>query len=220
MDEFIREVDEEHRREQVLQIWRRFGGLIVGLAFVVIAGIGGWRYWQYAEVKQAEVAATRFADATDLAGQGNSEEAEKALLALASDAPAGYRMLARFRAAAETGLQAPEAGAKAFDTLAGDGALGADLQGLARLRAAALRLDGDDPKAGATALESLAAPASPWRHSARELLGLSALKRGDYDGAGRWFEQIATDRETPQGLRGRLEIYSALVAGGPVQPTQ
>ena len=52
------------------------------------------------------------------------------------------------------------------------------------------------------------------------MLGLAALKQGDYDGAGRWFDQIAADRETPQALRSRLEIYTALVAGGPVQATQ
>ena len=46
------------------------------------------------------------------------------------------------------------------------------------------------------------------------------LKRGDYDDAGRWFDQIAADRETPQALRSRLEIYSALVNAGPAQATQ
>jgi hypothetical protein len=70
------------------------------------------------------------------------------------------------------------------------------------------------------ALERLASPTNPWRHSARELLGLSGLKAGDYDVAGRWFDQIAADRETPQALRQRLEIYTAVVAGGPVQTTQ
>ncbi len=46
-----------------------------------------------------------------------------------------------------------------------------------------------------------------------------ALKKGDFEGAGRWFDQIAADRETPAGLRQRLEIYVGLVAGGPVQVT-
>ena len=47
----------------------------------------------------------------------------------------------------------------------------------------------------------------------------SALRAGDLEGAGRWFDQIAADRETPAGLRQRLEIYVGLVAGGPVQVT-
>jgi hypothetical protein len=69
-------------------------------------------------------------------------------------------------------------------------------------------------------LQGLASPANTWRHTARELLGLEALKTGDYEGASRWFDQIATDRETPPSLRQRLEIYTALAAGGPVQATQ
>ena len=70
------------------------------------------------------------------------------------------------------------------------------------------------------AAEPLAAPTKAWRHSARELLGLSGLKAGDMDYAGRWFDQIAADRETPSALRQRLAVYTALVAGGPVQATQ
>ena len=93
------------------------------------------------------------------------------------------------------------------------------MQDLARLRAAMLRIDTADPAAVQPSLERLATPTNVWRHTARELLGLTALKRGDYDAAGRWFDQIAADRETPPGLRGRLEIYTALVAGGPVQTT-
>ena len=52
------------------------------------------------------------------------------------------------------------------------------------------------------------------------MLGVSGLKAGDYEFAGRWFDQIAADRDTPPGLRGRLELYTALVAAGPVQTTQ
>jgi hypothetical protein len=95
----------------------------------------------------------------------------------------------------------------------------ATLQDLARLRAAMLRLDAD-PAAAQRTLEQLANPSNTWRHTAREMLGLAALKRSDYDGAGRWFDQIAADRETPQSLRSRLEIYTALVAAGPVLVTQ
>jgi hypothetical protein len=83
-----------------------------------------------------------------------------------------------------------------------------------------LRIDTGEPAGLRQAVEPLAAPSGAWRHSARELLGLSGLKAGDMDYAGRWFDQIAADRETPSSLRQRLAIYTALVAGGPVQATQ
>lgn len=218
-DEFIREVDDEYRREQIARIWQRFGGLIVACAVLVVAAVGGWRYWQHAEAGRAEAASVRYDDAVQLARDGKRDEAEATLTSLVRDGPAGYALLARFRLAGEAGGGDPEAGAKAYDALAGDGRVDGALRDLARLRAAALRLGVGDGSAGLRDLEAIAVPTNTWRHTAREMLGLAALKRGDYDAAGRWFDQVAADRETPPNLRGRLEIYTAIAAGGPVGTT-
>ena len=219
MGDFIREVDEEYRRDRIMAIWKRYSGVIVGVIVLVVAGVGGWRYWQHMERQRAEAAAVRYEEAVRLAREGKSDEAEQRLAALAKEAPPGYQTLSRFRLAAEQGRQNPDAGAKAYDALAADGGVEPVMQDLARLRAAMLRIDTADSAAVQPSLERLATPTNVWRHTARELLGLSALKRGDYDAAGRWFDQIAADRDTPQGLRGRLELYTSLVAGGPVQTT-
>lgn len=218
MDEFIREVDEEYRRERLAKLWARYSGLVIALALVLVGGVGGWRYWQHRESEQAQAAALRYEDALQLSRDGKSDEAEKGLSDLAADGPAGYRLLARLRLAAELGRGAdPEAGAKAFDAIAADGTVAGWFRDLARFRAASLRVGAGEAGAPERELEQLATPTGTWRHSAREILGLAALKRGDFDVAGRWFDQIATDRETPPNLRGRLEIYTALVAGGPAQ---
>jgi hypothetical protein len=219
MGDFIREVDEEYRRDRIMAIWKRYSGVIVGVIVLVVAGVGGWRYWQHMERQRAEAAAVRYEEAVRLAREGKGDEAEQRLAALAKEAPPGYQTLSRFRLAAEQGRQNADAGAKAYDALAADGGVEPVMQDLARLRAAMLRIDTADPAAVQPSLERLATPTNVWRHTARELLGLSALKRGDYDAAGRWFDQIAADRDTPQGLRGRLELYTSLVAGGPVQTT-
>jgi hypothetical protein len=219
-NEFIREVDEEYRRDQVARIWQRYSGLIVVLAVLLVALVGGWRYWQYAEQTKAEAAAVRFEDALKLSRDGSGDEAQKAFEALATDSAAGYALLGRFRLAAEIGKANAEEGAKAFDALATQAGIEAPWQDLARLRAAMLRMDTADPAAIRQSLESLASPTGAWRHTARELLGLTGLKAGDMDLAGRWFDQIAADRETPAALRQRLQVYTALVAGGPVPATQ
>ncbi|NNM72252.1 tetratricopeptide repeat protein [Enterovirga aerilata] len=219
MDEFIREVDEEYRRQRIAEIWKRYSALIVGIAFLLVAGVAGWRYWQHVELQRSEAASARYDAALRLAREGKAEEAQKAFDAVAAEAPGGYRLLARFRAAGEAAKADAAAGARAYDAIASDGAVDGFMQDLARLRGAMLRLDGSDAQAAAD-LERLATPTNPWRHTARELLGLAALKRGETEAASRWFDQIAADRETPQGLRSRLEIYTALAAGGPVQTTQ
>lgn len=220
MDEFIREVDEEYRRDRIAQIWKRHGASIAVALALLVAAVGGWRYWEHAETTRSEAASLRFDEALRLSRDGRSEDAEKALKALGSDAPAGYQLLSRFRLAAESGRREAAAGARAYDALAEDATIASGLRDLARLRAAMLRLDGSEAAAAAGALERLATATNPWRHTAREMLGVLALKRGDADAAGRWFDQIAQDRDTPQGLRSRLEVYSALAAGGPVQVTQ
>ena len=219
-DEFIREVDEEYRRDQIAQIWARYNGVIIGLAVIVILAVAGWRYWEYTEQTRAQAAAMRYQEALQLSAEGKGEEAKRALEALAKEADGGYGLLTRFRLAAELGRESAEEGAKAYDALAADGGVNATWRDLARLRAALLRMDTAGPAAVRQSLEPLTGASNAWRHSARELLGLSALKAGDTDEAGRWFDQIAADRETPASLRQRLETYTALVAGGPVQVTQ
>jgi len=220
-DEFIREVDEEYRRDQLAQIWERYNGIIIGIVILIVASVGGWRYWQHYQETRAQAAALRYEEALRLSSEDKGQEAQGVFEALAKeDAGNGYAMLARFRLAAELGQQNAENGASAFDALANDASVPALWKDLARLRAAWLRLDTAEPARIRQTLEPLAAPSNAWRHSARELLGLSGLKAGDMDYAGRWFDQIAADRETPATLRQRLAVYTALVAGGPVQATQ
>ena len=47
-DSFIREVNDEIRREQAQALWDRFGPAILGLAILVVLGTAafvGYRYW-------------------------------------------------------------------------------------------------------------------------------------------------------------------------------
>jgi hypothetical protein len=56
----------------------------------------------------------------------------------------------------------------------------------------------------------LTAADRPFRHTARELVALSAWRSGDVTTARRWFDMIMTDAETPTGTRGRIEMLIAL----------
>jgi hypothetical protein len=58
----------------------------------------------------------------------------------------------------------------------------------------------------------LAGVGNPWRHTAREILGLGAWRAGDYATAKGYFEEINNDQETPQGLRQRSQLMLALIA--------
>ncbi|MBB3902501.1 tetratricopeptide repeat protein [Methylobacterium brachythecii] len=219
-NEFFREVEEDYRRDQIAAIWKRYSVLIIAAAVLLTAGVGGWRYWQHAQLVRAEQASEQFDKATKLATAGNDAEADKAFAALRSDSPSGYKILARFRTAADLSKRDAAASAAEYDKLAADTSLGDGLRDLARLRSALIRIDAADPSAALTSLQGLAAPTGTFRHTAREMLGLAALKKGDSEAAGRWFDQIAGDAETPQSLRQRVEVYEALVSGGTVTVTE
>ncbi len=216
MNEFFREVDEEFRRDRAMAFWKRWGGAFVVVAVLVVAGVGGWRYWEYLETQRGHQASAQLFDAQQMILDGRRDSGIAMLEELAAEGRGGFPVLARFRIAAALGEESPTRGAEAFDALAADGSIPSSMRDLATLRAALLRLD-TDPAAAASALESLATPDNAYRHSAREALGLAALRTGDYDTAGRWFDEMAADPDTPSGLRARLEIYSALVAAGPVE---
>lgn len=219
-NEFFREVNEDYRRDQVAEIWKRYSGLILALAVLLVAGVGGWRYWQHDQLVRAEAASAQFDAATKLDASGKTDEADKALASLVTEGPAGYALLARFRIAANAAKKDRAAAAGEYDKLAADAGISEGMRDLARLRAALLRLDDADPGPALTALQGLAAPNGTFRHTAREMLGLAALKRGDFEGAGRWFGQLSDDNDTPQNLRQRIEVYEALVSGGKVEVTE
>jgi hypothetical protein len=95
-----------------------------------------------------------------------------------------------------------------------DGSVGQGLQDAAALRAGMLLVDSASFDEVRRRLEPLSEPARPFRHSAREMLALSAWRNGDAAAAKKYIDQALNDTETPPGVRSRLEVLSALLAAG------
>jgi hypothetical protein len=211
VSELFDEVDEEVRRDQLKKLWDKYSIYIIAAALLVIAAVGGWRGYQYVEARKAAEASTAFNRAVELSEQGKHEDAEKAFADLAAKAPYGYRLLSRFHQAAELASRDPKAAAKMFDELAADSSVGAEQQELARIRAAGLLVDSATYADMKQRLEPDTVPAATFRHSARELLALSAFHANDTTAARLWLDQISADNETPPSLRSRAEALQALL---------
>jgi hypothetical protein len=209
--ELFDEVDEEVRRDQLKKLWDQYSIYIIAAALLIIAAVGGWRGYQYLEAKKAAEAGAAFDAALDLSEQNKHAEAEAAFDKLAATAPGGYRMLARLRAAAEVATRDSRAGAKMYDDIAGDGGIGTEQQDLARIRAAGLLLDTESYPNMLQRLEAATRPEATFRHTARELLALSAWRANDTTAARQWLDMIASDGETPSALRSRAEALQALL---------
>ncbi len=216
MADIFHEIEEELRRDKALAFWKKHGTKVIVLAVVFVAAIGGWRFYQHQQRSQAEATGARYEQALELLGASRGDEAAALLREIENDGSTGYRLVARLRLAAETARSDPARGVEAYEAIAADATVPAGLRDLARLRAVVAGFDQMDAPTVTAKLEPLATPAAVWRHSARELLGLAALKAGDYEAAGRWFDQIAADREAPPALRQRVNIYLELVRSGPV----
>jgi hypothetical protein len=210
--DIFQEVDEEVRRERLQKLWERYGKFLIVACILVVFGVGGWRGYQWWEAKKAAAAGAAFEQAAMLAETGKHKEAEAAFAKLAVDGTAGYRVLARLREAAELAPTDRKAAVAAYDEIAADKSVGQVIQDLAVVRAGLLLVDTASYSEMRQRLEPLTATDRPFRHSARELLALSAWKGGDMSAARQWADSIIADPETPAGTRNRAEILSELIA--------
>jgi len=210
--DIFNEVDEEVRREQLQKLWQRYGNYLIGLCVLVVVAVGAWRGYQWWETKQAAQSGAAFEQAVSLAEVGKHQEAEAAFAKLASDGTAGYRVLARLRQAAELALTDRKAAVGAYDVIAADNGTGQVIQDLAAVRAGILLVDTAPYSEMRTRLEPLTAGDRTFRHTARELLALSAWKAGDIAAARQWTDMIMSDPQTPAGTRSRAEVLGELIA--------
>ncbi len=211
MSEIFNEIDDELRKEQLKRIWDKYSVYIVALAVLIVAGVGGWRGYEYLATQKAYKASAAFDAAATLSDENKHTEAEAAFNALAADAPAGYRSLARLRAAAEAASRDAPAGVKLYDAIAADSSVGAHERGLATVRAAVLLVDSASYDDMVKRLDAATQPGSMYRHTARELLALSAWRAKNVAETRKWLDQIAEDGETPASLRSRVEALQALL---------
>jgi hypothetical protein len=210
--DIFQEVDEEVRREQLKKLWQRYGNYIVAACVVVVLAVAAWRGYDWWQSKKAAEAGAAFEQAVSLAASGKHDEAEAAFAKLATDGTAGYRILARLREAAQIARTDPKAAVKAYDEIAADRSLDQTMRDLATLRAAYLLVDTSSYGDSRARLEPLTEASRPFRHSARELLALSAWKEGDMGAARQWTDAILTDPQSPPDTRSRAEVLSELIS--------
>ncbi|MCB8835158.1 hypothetical protein LJD42_26780, partial [Escherichia coli] len=62
---FLREVDDELRRDQLLTFWERYGRALIGAIVVALALFGGYLYWQHRKTVAAGVEGEKLQTAYD-----------------------------------------------------------------------------------------------------------------------------------------------------------
>lgn len=213
-DALFREVEEELRREQFQKIWKRYGTYIVALAALIVVAVAGAKLWEGQRIAASNAAGAEYEAATDLLADGKTEEAAKALQALAADGPKGYAALAALaEAGAYLKLDKRQEALAAFDKLAEASSTDRLLADFARIQAASLRLGEADFTEMENRLKPLVADGNPWRFTARELLGTAALKAGKRDEARTILTPLLADPGLTRSASERIERLMAELAG-------
>ena len=214
MADIFREIDEDLARDRAERLWKRFQTPVIILAILIVIAAGAWRSYDHYRTKAAEEAGARFQAALQLSHEGKLKDAETALGDIAKSGPSGYALLAKFRAAGDMATEDADGAVKIYDAIAADASVDAGFRDLAKIRAAVVRLDQADAGELQRRLEPMAQAGQTYRNTAREMLGVAALKRNDFDAASKWLDMIVTDANAPAEIRQRAEALLGLVAGG------
>ena len=216
-DGFLREVEEELRRERLEKIWQQYGTYILAAALLVVFGVLGYKYLENRRIVAAQTTGARYESAMALAAEGKEDSAAKEFEIIAEEGTGGYPALARLQLAGALLKEGKKAEAlAAYEALANERGADALLRDYAALQGAAVRLGGADFTEMQNRLNPLMGDESPWRYSARELLGLAAFKAGRADEARTVLTALLVDQKTPQTIIERAHIILAEIAAADI----
>jgi len=213
-DTFVKEVDENLRRDQMRDFFRDNGGWIVAGVILFLAISGGMIWYQQHRVQRAEAEVEQLAQVYKDIGDGNTSKVPQQLDDLSDSGSKAVRASALFTRAAFAVQQNDEKLAIAtYKKIRDDSSLPDAYRDAALIRETALEFDQLQPQQVIAQLEPLAKPGNPWFGSAGELTALALIKQGNKQQAGQLFATLAKDKDVPDGIRNRaIQISGSLGA--------
>ena len=204
-EEFIREVDDQLRRDQALGVWKRYGYWIVAAVIGGLALFAGYLWWQNDRETKRGVEGEQLSTALDDLTAGKADAITPQLDTLAAAKSRGVAIAARLTQA-DLALDKGDAKAAArlFGAIAADNTLDQPYRDLALVRQTAAEFDLMKPEDVVARLKPLAVQGNPWFGSAGEMVGMAYMRMGKNDLAGAMFGAIAKDESVPETIRSRI----------------
>jgi hypothetical protein len=203
-ESFVREVDENLRRDQARDFLKKNGPWIVGAILLFLAAVAGWLYWQDRQRKEAEAETERLNTVMAQIGSGQVAGADGQLVQLVEADAEGVSAAARLtRAALALQKSDRKTATDEYRAVMDEKGLAQPYRDLATVRLTALEFDQMKPADVVARLKPLAVAGNPWFGSAGEMTAMALLKLGRKDEAGRLFAAIAADNEVPDTIRSR-----------------
>jgi hypothetical protein len=211
-ESFLREVDENLRRDQLRDFATRYGGWLVTAVALFLIASGGFIWWQQHRLDLSQKHVEQIAEIFKDIGSGAPGDAPKQLDELSSSGSKAVRATAMFtRAALAIQQNDLKLATAKFREIAGDSSLPQPYRDAALLRQTALEFDSLNPQEVISRLQPLAKPGTPWFGTAGEMTALALIKQGQTAQAGQLFAAIAKDQNVPDSIRARsVQIASTL----------
>ena len=217
-DALFNEIEEELRRERYAKLWQQYGNFILAGAALIVATVGGFKYWESQKIAAAQSAGAEYQAALAAAASGKTDEARKAFDAIAKDGPKGYQTLARLQLAGVHIRNGETAEAqKLLSAVADDTSASSILRDYAKLQTVSLNVGDADFTEVKNRLNDLTAEGNPWRVNALEMLALAALDGGKFEDARELFRSILASTDAPAGTVSRANEMLALIASRELQ---
>ncbi len=201
---FMREVDEELRKDQALHVWQNYGRWIIVAVVAGLIAFGGWLYWQSHSDGRRGEEGEKLKAAVKALSENKGQEAEAPLKELAGSSSSGFSAAARFaQADALLAKNDLKGGAAILAAIAADSGVPQEFRDLALIRQTAAEYDSLKPDQVVARLGSLAVKDSPWFGSAGEMVAIAQLRLGKRAEAGKLYGEISKTDGVPRAIRTR-----------------
>lgn len=209
---FLREVDENLRRDQMQDFFKRYGTWLIIAVVLFLAASGGFIWWKQHEVKRSAAEVEKLAAIYKDIGSGKVDQAPQQLDELSKSGSKAVRASALFaRAALALQQNDNKLAISTYKSIADDDGLPKPYRDAALVRQTALEFDQLQPGDVIARLQPLAKPGEPWFGSAGEMTALALVKQGKRQEAGQLYLAIAKDPGVPETIRARaIQVAGSL----------
>jgi hypothetical protein len=209
---FLREVDENLRRDRMRDFGKKYGAWLVVAMVLFLVASGGFIWWQQHKLQQSEKQVQQLAEIFKNIGAGAPGNAPQQLDELAEDGGKAVRATALFtRAALAIQQNDLKLAIAKYAQIAGDSTLPQPYRDAAVIRQTALEFDQLQPQQVIARLQPLTKPGNPWFGTAGEMTAMALIKQGQKAQAAQLFAAIAKDTSVPDQIRARsVQIASTL----------
>ncbi|MGI9392532.1 MAG: tetratricopeptide repeat protein [Parvibaculales bacterium] len=211
-NQIFREIDSELREERLKNLWKRYGIYLIGACVAIVVTVASMQAWEGWKKKSYGKISMEFESLLQNIEKQDPERAIERLKKFANKSPDGYRALANWQIAnllLEQGKQGEAA--QVLQMEAKNRKLPRLIRDISLLAEVSALVDSTSSEMLKNKLATMLSPTHPLRFSARDLIGQSLYREGEYQQSAELYRQILRERNAPPSLIRRSEMMLVLI---------